>query len=74
MIHRIKLPYEDVSAFNNIANSFPNYVVQISQGNVTISAKSSFIGYSILDYNKEMILIVYDDPGNIIDSFSKWFI
>lgn len=75
MIKKIKLSQSDISLFNRIANSFPNTAIQIAQDNITISAKSSYLGYSILDFEKEMTLIVYDDDtGGIIQSFQQWFI
>lgn len=75
MIHKIKLSPTNIKEFNNFANKYPNTVIQIAQGNVTISAKSSYLGYSILDFEKEMTLIVYDDDtGGIIQSFQQWFI
>lgn len=75
MIHKIKLSPVNIAKFNNIANNFPNTAIQIAQDNITISAKSSYLGYSILDFEKEMTLIVYDDDtGGIIQSFQQWFI
>lgn len=75
MIHKIKLSEADIPIFNRVANNFPNTVIQIAQDNITISAKSSYLGYSILDFRKEMSLIVYDDnTGTIINSFKQWFV
>lgn len=75
MIHTIKLSKSDIALFNRIANKYPTTVIQIAQGNITISAKSSYLGYSILDFEQEMKLIVYDDEtGNVIRSFERWFI
>ena len=75
MIHKIKLSPDDIPLFNNIANRYKNTVIQIAQDNMTISAKSSCLDYSILDYNKEMTLIVYDDSSNsVINQFNRWFV
>lgn len=74
MIHKIKISYKDVDEINRIANQYPQTVIQIAQGNKTINAKS-FLGYSILDFEKDMMLIIYDEDNiSVLNSFNKWFI
>lgn len=74
MIHKIKISYKDVDEINQIANQYPQIVIQIAQENKTISAKS-FLGFSILDFEKDMMLIIYDEDNiSVLNSFSKWFI
>lgn len=74
MIHKIKISYKDVDEINRIANQYPQTVIQIAQSSKTINAKS-YLGYSILDYDKDMMLIVRDDNfDKVSNAFKKWFI
>lgn len=73
LYQRIKLSKPDVSNIKDAANKVFEYVLNIAQGCITISAKS-LLGYSLLDYDKPMMLIIHDchDQG-IMNRFSDWF-
>lgn len=74
MIHKIKFHSSDIDEISSIANKYPHNVIHIAQGNKTINAKS-YLGYSILDFEGEMMLIIQDtDDADILNAFSKWFI
>ena len=75
MIKTIKILEKDIVEFNTIAKQHgENIMIHISQGHISINAKS-LLGFYMLDFSKPMKLIIYDqDADMIFDYFRKWIV